>query len=148
MFSKDFMSSVNRYVKLGEGEKIVGVFAGEPLEFMNNFKAKAQYPIGQSSYPEGTGRRFKINFLVPAQDKFIPLVFEGSSKTAIVIETVVSKFGKDYLYEITRTGSGTKTTYSVLPERSLKPEELEAVKGVTLVPLTIKSSDASDTYPS
>lgn len=137
MFSDDFKRGSSSFIKLDDGGKVVGVFAGAPLEYKNNFKLKQKYPMGLESYPDGTSTRFKINFLVGREGKFFPFVFESSKGTALTLEAVTKKYGVDYIYEITRNGSGKKTVYSIMPERALTPEEKSAISKIKLAELTI-----------
>lgn len=148
MFSDSFKTSERTsFLALKDGEKVQGVFAGEPLEFKNNFGLKTQYPLGLATYPEGTSSRFKLNLLVPREGKFFPFVFEGSKKTAVSLDAIVNKFGRDYIYEIQRNGSGTSTTYSILPERSLTPEEKVEIAQVKLVELKLRPKIDDDFHP-
>lgn len=142
MFSKDFTTTTNfSFIKLDDGDKVVGVFAGTPFECMYNFKEQKEYALGLPSYPEGTSKKFKINFLRPYGNPFAgfsPGIFSGGAKLAKAIETIVAKYGLEYLYEITRQGSGKKTTYSVLPERALNPEEKATLSTVALHEITLR----------
>lgn len=139
MFSEDFKKTNFQRLDLKDGEKTLGVFAGEPLEFMNNFKLKEEFPIGLPSYPDGTGKRFRINVLTPSLDgkKFIPLIMAGPPSVAITLDTVTKKYGMDYLYEISVSGTGTKKKTAIFPERALTEEEKAMVKATTLIPLKI-----------
>lgn len=141
MFSDEMKSGGSQFVKLEDGQSITGVFQGDPLEYKKNFKLKTEYPMGLPVYPEGTTNSFKINFIVLKDGKCQPHVFNGSGKASVALEKVVSKYGMDYVYEISRNGSGTKTTYTFLPERSLTPEEKTEVKAQTLIELKVRDSD-------
>lgn len=144
MFSDDFKKGSSSFIKLDDGGKIVGVFVGAPLEFRNNFKLKTKYPMSQETVPEGTSTRFKINFMVPREGKFFPFIFEGGKGTALTLESVTKKYGMDYVYEISRNGSGKKTSYAVMPERPLKDEEKAAISKIQLPELTIGGTAEED----
>lgn len=142
MFSDEMKKSPSMFVKLEDGEKVLGVFYGPPLEYKNNYKLKTDYPMGMPSYPEGTSNRFKVNFLVPVGDgTFVAKVLNGSGKLASSIESVTGKYGQTYIYEITRLGEGTKTTYSVLPERALTDDEKSKLPTTKLNELTLKTQE-------
>lgn len=134
MFSDSFKGGDATFIKLEDGGKIAGVFVGSPFEFKSNFKLKTQYPMGLESYPEGTVSKFQINFVVSRSGKFFPFIFEGGKTTAMNLEAITSKYGVNYVYEIGRSGTGKKTSYSILPERPLTEEEK---KQVALVPLHV-----------
>lgn len=139
MFSEDFKKSNYQTLSLKDGEKTVGVFAGEPLEFMNNYTLKEEFPMGLPNYPKGTSKRFRINFLTKTLDgkKFIPFIFAGGPKVAIQIEKLIAKTGKDFLYEISVEGSGTKKVTTIMQERSLTDDEIKLVKSTELLPLKV-----------
>lgn len=141
MFSEEMKAGGSQFVKLEDGQSVTGVFQGEPLEYKKNFKMKTEYPMGLPVYPEGTSNSFKINFLVFKDGKFTPHVFQGSGKAAVTLEKVVAKYGMDYMFEISRSGSGTKTTYSFLPERSLTAEEKTEVKAHKLIELKVRDTE-------
>lgn len=75
-------------------------------------------------------------------------IFDASGEAFDTIKTVRDKFGSRYLYELTRNGTGTKTKYSLLPERELKPAEIEYLKTLELPDaekLTLGGSTQNDT---
>ena len=142
MFSKEFTTTSNlSFIKLDDGDKVTGVFAGEPYECMYNFKEQEEYAMGLPSYPEGTSKKFKINFLRPWGNpfkSFSPNIFSGGTNIAKAIEAIVGKYGMAYLYEISRQGAGKKTTYSILPERPLTEEERAVLPTISLHELTLR----------
>jgi hypothetical protein len=140
LFSDEAKAGGGSFVKLDDGEKIVGVFRSPSLAFKSNFRLKTEYKMGLPLYPEGTVTRVKINFLVNEKGTWVPKVFAGTSKTAAAIDGVVAKFGLDYAYEIQRDGKD-KPVYRVLPERALTPEEIAIINEVKLLDLTIKSGE-------
>ena len=143
MFSDDFKKSEGgMFIKLEDGESVVGAFAGNVLEFYNNFKLRSQYSLDDPNIPAGSSKRFKVNFVSAADDgTLIPRILEGSKTTAKAIEKIVEKYGVDYFVEITRNGTGKTTTYSVLPERPLTEDEKKAVQAVKLTTLSVSSDD-------
>ena len=140
-------------LKLEDKESIVGVFAGEPLLYWRHWnnatKRSAEFPkdTPQDELPEGSTLRFKTNFLVERGDRFLPLEFEGSvATTAKGIKKATDKQGQEYLYEISREGTGTKTRYHVLPEGPLSDDQKERVKSARLLPLKLwESKDETTT---
>ncbi len=153
MFSDEFKKAgAGTYVKMEAGDKEVGAFVGKPLEFMNSFELKTDYPLGLPSYPEKARPQFKINFVSKVDGKFIARVFQGNKKTSAAIDAVTTKFGPDYLYEISCNSTGKKfnghmvNEFSVLPERPLTEDEKKALAEVELLPLALRTNepDTSD----
>ena len=153
MFSEEFKKAgAGLYVKMEAGDKEVGAFVGHPLEFMNSFKFKTEYPLGLASYPDDARPQFKVNFVSKVDGKFIARVFRGNKKTSAAIDAVTNKFGADYLYEIACNSTGKKfnghavNDFAVLPERPITEDEKKELAKVELIDLSLRTNepDTSD----
>ena len=145
MFSDDFFKAGSGlFVKMTAGDKEVGVFAGDPLEYMTNFDLKTDYPLGLPHYPDKTRPQFKINFVSKVDGKFITRVLQGNKQVADRIKKNVAKFGKDYMYELSCESTGKSfngrpvNEISVLPERPLAEDERGQLAAVELIPLKLQ----------
>lgn len=120
-----------KFVKLPkDGDKIVGVFCGEPhpREVVWNGERYEAYN-GESGVK--AVMRVAINF------------FDLESRTMRIMENGVTWF-KDLLkvkdkygleqqaYEVERHGTGAQTSYTIMPERKLSDEEVREIAGTTL----------------
>lgn len=101
------------FVKLKDGEEIIGVFKGMPHEFGLIWETKKHVPVGT----EKSTFRFRINFIVKEGASYVPKVFEQG----ITVYNMLKELHQSYplpetAVKIKRSGS-TKddTTYTILP---------------------------------
>ena len=133
----------NNFIKLKEKESVEGVFRGELYEFFILWEANKSRIV-----PEGTVDskfRFRINFVVKEGSVYVPKVFEQG----IIVYKQLSALHDEYslpetVVKITRNGTGTDTTYSLLPllKKPLTKEALEFLNVMDLIPLEAKASDS------
>jgi hypothetical protein len=116
-------SGSGNFIKLKDKESIVGVFMGEPYDFMKVWK-------------EGERPRFRfhINFIVKDGPTFVPKIFDGSATVYRQLEELHAEYGLDSIYvKITRNGIDKETTYSILPsKKQISKEELDHIKTLKL----------------
>lgn len=121
------------FVKLKDGEEIVGVFAGEARFFYHNFQEKREYNA------PGPGRnfRFRINILTKDDSgEYSAKVFEQGKRFCNMLLEMKNEYGLDYIYKIKRTGTTQdNTVYTIFPKGPVPSETLEKLKNVKLLPL-------------
>lgn len=147
---KEFPSTQN-YLKLSAGQSAKGVFRGEPHEFRQHWRNKQSFVCTGSDCAlckegEKSSFRFRLNFIIQENGAYVAKVFE-QGKT--VYEVLKALHESDYDLEkhavkITRHGSGTDTTYSIVPlpnggvtkefEKELSKVELNNLSGQTSQP--------------
>lgn len=119
-----------QFIRLKDKESVVGVFMGEPHDFM-----KAWNDGDRPSF------RFHINFIVKEGPTFTPKIFEQGITVYRQLEELHAEYGLDTIYvKITRNGTTkSDTTYSILPsKKQISKEELEHIKTLKLHDLSGK----------
>jgi hypothetical protein len=149
-------SSPNQFIRIKDGEKVVGVFRGDIFTFKDHWVGnrsslcteKPDCPLcNEGNKPKF---RFHVNFLTAHDGKWSAKIFAGGWK---LYQTLKNLHESDYNLEktivsITRQGSDTNTVYSVLPIKDYQvTDEREAILAeIPLVPLDKKLalSDAKE----
>jgi hypothetical protein len=102
------------YLKIKPGESVVGVMRGEIFEFhVLWLEGKSQ--VVKADHPEGKAR-FKANIFVKDGKTLTPKIWEFG----VVVYNQLADISTEYEItetpiKITRQGSGTDTTYMVMP---------------------------------
>lgn len=129
------------YLKLKDKESVAGVFRGNPHEFYVVWENGKSNVVDESN-PDGKFR-FRINFVVKEGDNYAPKIFENSR----TVYEMLKELSKEYdlettVIKITRSGSGTDTTYSLLPllKQALTPEATAHLAGLQLLELAPKTA--------
>lgn len=140
--------NVGVFLKIKDGEDVIGVFAGEPRTFYKDFDSKKEYP----RKARGLNFRFQINFLVKEDGQYVAKILEQGSRFASSVLDVKAEYGLDCFFKIKRTGSGQDDTrYSILFKEKLSPQDLAEIKKVKLNDLgnipTVTSSEFDDDAP-
>lgn len=108
------------YLKIKDGERVRGVFKGNPHEFgrIGWGKDSKVVPFGT----EGSTDRFLINFIVKEGASYVAKVWERGNTQYNEIKDLNEKYPlEETVVEIKRVGSGKDDTrYSILP---LPPKE-------------------------
>lgn len=148
-FNKDFL-------KLKSGESVRGIFRGDPFEFR-------QHWVGQKSFVcNGEGCeyckkgikavfRFRINFIVNENGAYTAKVFEQGWMVYDQLRSIHGDYNLEKtIIKITRQGSGTDTTYTILPlppPNGVVTDTLETqLSKVTLHPLEITPKTSDDPH--
>ncbi len=123
---KHAQASGGLFVKLtGNGDKVVGIFLGEPCAREVHWGGDRYHPCTEDgcSYCEGGKKpslRVCLNFYVPSEKSL--KVIEGGVTWFKDLLKVKEKYGLDkWMFEIERHGEAgdSKTTYTILPEEKL-----------------------------
>ncbi len=131
------------YVKLKDQESITGVFMGDPYEFSSVWE-DGQSRVVKAGTPDAKFR-FKINFIVKDGSTFTPKIFENGAKVYRQLKELHDEYELDkILVKVTRNGSGTDTTYSILPllKQTINKETAEYLSKLELLPLVRKEQKA------
>ena len=130
--AKKYASSGGIFVRLANnGDKVVGVFCGEPHATEVHWTGeKYEECIGVGCslcsgdrFISKSSLRVKLNFYVPAEGKM--KIIEGGTTWFKNVAKVRDKYGLDkWTFEIERHGESgdSKTTYSILPEEKIDDE--------------------------
>jgi len=144
------------FLKLEDGETVMGVFRGEPREYDIHYiqgKGYIDCVSGCVHCTDGVKQsfRFRVNFVVKVNGALTPKIFENG----VLIYNAMKELNKDYplestLVKLTRTGLKKDTVYSVLPVPPSKydPKELAArLSDVQLLPLESKKAVQEESFP-
>lgn len=143
------------FVRLvNDGDKIVGVFCGEPFarEVVWTGERYETYDAANKAHADKRpSLRVMLNFYVPAEKAM--KVIEGGTVWFKDVLKIRDKYGLDkWLFEIERHGEAgsPKTTYSLLPEEKLTDElrdEIAACELHDLERLASSQGDADEARP-
>ena len=132
------------YLKVPPGESVKGVFRGEPFSFFQAWPQGGQKQIFDKP-TAGASARFKINFVVHENGKFVAKVFEFGA----VVNNQLVDLSEDYDIEttkvrISRQGEGKNTVYTIIPvaKEKLTPGVLAEIEAVQLLALATPPAQA------
>lgn len=144
------------FVKLKDGESIKGVFRGDPHPFRQHWVENRGVFCPGKSCPlcaegEKSSFRFRINFVMQENGAWVAKVFEQGWTS---YDYLKSMHESDYdlektLIKITRRGTGTDTSYSILPvpNGTLKKPDVDAIAAVALHDLSPKEKSEAAATP-
>lgn len=120
------------FLRLKDGESVVGVFRGEIYEFHQIWEGGKSHVVSED-HP-GAKSRFRLNFVPKGESK--PKIFEFG----LTIYNQLAEISEDYEVEktavkITRRGTGTDTVYIIIPAKE-QPTEKQ-LKLLADIPLNI-----------
>ena len=125
------------FIKLKDGDEVIGVFRGEPYLFYQEFKSKIEYPYKV----DGASFKFRVNFVVKEKEGYVAKILQGGATLAQQISACREEYGLDCAYKIKRKGSGKEdTVYSVLFKSELAPNAKKEIDAVKLLNIAPKSS--------
>ena len=126
----------SRYLKVGDGETVSGIFRGEVYSF------HVKWVGGKSQVTDSNDReaklRHKVNVVVYEGNKFVAKVFEFPDGVYEQLGEVNKKCGgalEKFKVKIARSGIEKATRYFFLPEE--KPLSEVVLKAIALVDLNI-----------
>lgn len=125
-------SETSTFIKLSDGDSIEGVFVGDPHHFYSIFKDRTEY----EEKVDGSSFKFRINFAVKENDKWVPKIYTGGATVRDAILDAKAEYGLDVVYKIKRTGKGKDDTrYTILYKKDLDDAGKKAIKEMSLLPL-------------
>lgn len=101
------------FLKIKDGEKVLGVFKGDPVEFYKIFAENRIVPAGT----KGASFKFRINFVTKEGASYVAKVLEQGATVYDMLKDLNEAYPlAETVVEIKRTGA-TKddTRYSILP---------------------------------
>ncbi len=110
----------SKFLKIRSGEAVRGVCRGELYEFFQVWENGK--PQRVASGTKGAKPRFRINFVVKEDSKFVAKIFEFG----VMINNMLHELSEDYdlsetVLKISRSGSGLETEYAVIPLKDAPP---------------------------
>lgn len=141
-FSEGFKDMGNsgggNFLKLGDGESVVGIFRGDVYEFYQLWDDTAEGGRKSQVVPEGTAgakARFRINFIVKDKDGYHPMIFENGPRVHAQLAELHEEFGLETtVVKLTRNGLKLETKYSIMPIKNnqVSDETLELLRDLEL----------------
>jgi hypothetical protein len=128
----------SKWLKLVDGEKKVVVFLGDPHPREVVFQEGKYATFDDSHRAQGLKSSLRVSFNVAIYNTKEIRIFEQGSMFFKDLLRVREKFRLDrWAFEIQRNGAAgdPKTTYSILPERELTPEQQKAYQALPLFDL-------------
>ena len=137
------------FLKLKDGESVVGVCRGEIYEFFNKWVG-GRSQLTQADDPDGRSR-FRLNFVVQEDGKFVAKIWEFG----FAIYNQLADLNDEYPLEktkikITRRGQGTDTIYLILPmvKEPIPAKTMKQIESVDLNILEHKEKPQFEGAPS
>lgn len=148
-FRKDLPESGagKNYLKIKDKESVSGIFRGKLHEFFVRWENGKASQV-EEGHPEGKFR-FRVNFVVKEGPSYVPKIFEQG----LTVYRQLAELHEEYdleniVVKITRNGTGTDTTYSILPllKQELSPEAKDFISKMELHPLDGKSGGNGNNF--
>lgn len=144
-FRKDIVENKGNksFIKLKDKESVVGIFRGEMHEFFSVWENNRTRVVEEGT--PGAGFRFRVNFFVKEGTTFTPKIFEGG----VTVYNQLAELHEEYNLEetaikITRNGTGTDTTYTIIPMKQAPSKEtLKFLAAAELLPLESTKQNGS-----
>jgi len=127
---KQALGGGDKFLKLKDGESVVGVFRGEIYEFHTKWINNKSIPASPDD-PEAK-TRFRANIIVPVNGKPVAKIFEFSYpvfEQMAMINKIKGDITKVKTH-IARMGEGTSTKYMLMVAD--EPVNLKAIQGIEL----------------
>lgn len=139
----------NKFISLKDGDSVNGIFRGEIHSFYHKW---VNGKGAQANHDEpGAKIRFKANFVTMEDGKLVAKIFEFPQ----TVYNLLADVNEEYPLETTkvklsRRGTGTDTTYSVLPlaKEPISPAMLRSIEEVSLNILDGQTQSKADKAPS
>ena len=144
-FRKDLPESggSKNFLKLKDKESISGIFMGELHEFFVAWENGKSRVVAEGE--DGAKFRFRINFVVKEGAVYVPKIFEQGLTVYRQLSELHDEYGLDSIVcKITRNGTGTDTTYSLLPllKQTISKEVALHLAKIELLPLEVHAPKA------
>lgn len=145
--SNDGEKKSNLFIKMKSGDRIEGIFRGDPHIFHQHYY-EGKYVDCHSSHDcalcgadEKRLFRFRINFITKQDDVLVAKIFQGNYGT---FKDLKSMHENNYDLEetkvsITRTGEKQQTKYTILPVKNNGGLTAEHFKKIAALPLNALS---------
>lgn len=146
----------DEFLKVKSGQSIQGIFVGEPYQFyQHSFYPEKKFPelcvnpetCKHCSQGMKPAFRFRVNIIIKENGRLVAKVFESGWKVWQNLMVLNQKFDiSRNTIDMTRNGSGTETTYTIipLPDGKLNDEMFAKISAIPLVELEHKPILAPD----
>lgn len=131
------------FLKLKDKESVSGIFLGDLHEYFVVWEGQKSRVVPEGT--DGAKFRFRVNFVVKESSVYVPKIFEQGLTVYRQLAELNEEYGLEQIViKITRNGTGTDTTYSLLPllKQAISPETAKYLQTLELLPLESKAPSA------
>lgn len=124
------------FLKLKDKESVTGIFRGDLHEYFVVWKNNKPEVVDEGT--PNAGFRFRVNFVIKDGSNYTPKIFENGKMVYQQLADLHAEYNlQETTIKITRNGTGTDTTYTILPLFKTPPskETLAFLKKLELLPL-------------
>lgn len=132
------------FLKLKDKESVSGIFMGDLHEFYVEWEAGKSRVVPEGA--PGAKFRFRVNFVVKEGSVYVPKIFEQGLTVYRDLAAIHEEYPLDSIVvKITRNGTGTDTTYNLLPllKQAITKETAAHLKTIELLPLESQAKSAN-----
>jgi hypothetical protein len=134
------------FIKLKDKESISGIIMGEIHEFFILWENGKSREVSEDT--PGAKFRFRVNFVIKEGSVYVPKILEQG----LIVYKDLAAINEEYPLEqtvikLTRNGTGTDTTYSLLPLLKQQPTEKILAHLSTIELLSLTSTKGADAGP-
>lgn len=146
-------NSSKNLLKLKAGEEIRGVFRGDPVDYRQHWHQNrgvicpGRHKCELCNAGEKSAFRFRINFIVNENGAYVAKVFEQGRAVYEALKALHTDYNLEkHQMKIKRLGSGTETTYNILPvPNGNVTDELEKkLSAIPVNPLSEATEEGED----
>lgn len=137
-------SGSKNFLKLKDKESVTGIFRGELHDYYAIWENSKSREVSETT-PGGTFR-FRVNFVVKDGSNYNVKIFENGVNVYRQLSELHAEYNlEETVVKITRNGTGTDTTYSILPllKQQLTKEAKTFLEKLELLPLESKHNAQS-----
>lgn len=134
--------STKSFVKVGDGNSVIGVFKGDPEIFYQVFE-NGKYKVVPKSDASGVFR-FSINFITKEDGKLVAKLFQGNWHDLKALKALHDEFNLEETYvKVSQTGERQNKRMSFMPMTKQKPDQA-LFKAVELQDAKPRSNQAAN----
>lgn len=132
----------SKFLKLKKDkESVVGIFMGDLYEFYVVWEGGKSRQVAEGT--PNSKFRFRVNFVVKEGPVYVPKIFEQGLTVYRQLAELHAEYDLEKtVIKVTRNGTGTDTTYSLLPllKQQITKEAEAHLKTLELLPLDENAS--------
>jgi hypothetical protein len=125
-------NGISNFLKISDGQSATGVFRGECHEFWQSWPKGGQKQVFSEPMP-GSQTRFRANFIVHEEGKFVARVWEFGLKVYNMLAEIGENYDLDNTkIKISRRGNDKSTQWIILPLGPVDAKSMPSIKSVEL----------------
>lgn len=134
--------SSKTFLKIGEGNSIVGVFRGDPEIYYQIFE-NGKYKVVSKETP-GSQFKFAINFVMKENGALVSKIFQGNWHDLKALKALHEEFNLEETYvKVSQSGERQNKRLSFMPMTKQKPDQA-SIRSVDLQDAKPRSQQAAN----